>query len=121
MASGMKAGGQHPKFGTSEIGDWRLEDVGWRIQLGSQRMEAVRLNWKEAGQLNHKEVRQLNQKKGGWTVEPEDWRAHVTLGWGLCSTETVEQLYTCSGIRRVQSGVFPPSRLSTHTMIFASK
>jgi hypothetical protein len=41
-------------------------------------------------------------------------RAHVTLGWGLRSTETVEQLYVCSGIQRVRGGGFPPSRDSRH-------
>ncbi|KAJ7321644.1 hypothetical protein DFH08DRAFT_818506 [Mycena albidolilacea] len=41
-------------------------------------------------------------------------RAHVTLGWGLRSTETVEQLYACSGIQRVRGGGFPPSRDSRH-------
>ncbi|KAJ7323913.1 hypothetical protein DFH08DRAFT_817394 [Mycena albidolilacea] len=49
------------------------------------------------------------------------WRTHVTLGWGLCSTETMEQLYACSGIQQVWGGVFPPSRLSTHTMRVACK
>jgi hypothetical protein len=41
-------------------------------------------------------------------------RAHVTLGWRIRSTETMEQLYACSGIQRVRGGGFPPSRDSRH-------
>jgi hypothetical protein len=74
MASGMKAGGRSPKSGTSEIGDWRTEDGGQRIEPENQRTEAIRLNRKEAGRSNNKVVGRSNQKKGGWTVKPEGKR-----------------------------------------------
>jgi hypothetical protein len=48
-------------------------------------------------------------------------RAHVTLGWGLCSTETVEQLYACSGIQWVWGRVFPPSRSQVHDIVAECK
>jgi hypothetical protein len=65
---------QRPESEVQNVGDRRLEDVGWRIEPENQRTEAVRLNRKEARQSNHKVVGQLSQKKGGWTVESEDKR-----------------------------------------------